>query len=74
MKITIECTPKEIADHALVLQERQICKNILEKQMELLSKASEVCEENRSLIQNIPALTHAMVEISKHFCANEEDK
>lgn len=69
MKITIECTPKEIAALTLEPQGRQKQRNMLETQMELISKSSKYCESNGTLIQNIPALTHAMVEISQHLCS-----
>lgn len=61
MKITIDCDSKKFAAFAVELQEQQ--KVILDKQMEILSEASQQCFNEELL----PALTHAMVEIS--LCA-----
>lgn len=74
MKITIKGNPKEIADLALELQSRHETKKIknmdlLENQLELLSRTSERCGKWDNLIQYIPELTHAMVEISQFLCS-----
>ena len=58
MKITIKCKPKEIADLALELQSQRETKtiknrDILENQLELLSRTSKYCERFHDL-QHIP--------------------
>ena len=70
MKITIEVEPKEIAELAPELQNRLKYTDILEKQLELLSRTSEHCECCDMLIQHMPALTHAMIEISQILCTD----
>lgn len=56
---------KEIADPTQDVQNRLKYTDILEKQLELLSRVSECCEYDNMLIQHIYALTHAMIEISQ---------
>ncbi len=71
MEIKINGTPKEIADLALVLQNRQN-KNIehddvIKKQIQLLSEESEFCcHRNKGNPDNgkaLASLTHALVSL-----------
>lgn len=71
MKITIECTQKEIADLAGSVQDRQR-KELLEKQFEMLSKASKLCLTDRTFIQHIPAITAAMTDLDNYLAHNYE--
>ena len=64
-----ESEQKKIAGSAPEMQNRLKCADVLEKQLELLLRASEFCEKSGNFFQYIPALTHAMVEISQVLCA-----
>ena len=57
---TTDLTPK--------MQDQSTHKDVLEKQLELLLRTSEYCERDDRLIQHIPTLTHAMIEISQILC------
>ncbi len=50
--------------------EQKTNQEIFEKQMELLSKASEFCAADVQFTQHLSALTHAMVELSP-FCTQD---
>ncbi len=58
-------TSKGKADPTQEVQNRLKCTDILKNQMELLSRISEYCEKEERLIRYIPALSHAMFEISR---------
>ncbi len=64
MKITIECTPKEIADLAVPVQNRQNDKLIAE-QMSCLSEASKLCLNTYESLEVLPVLTAAMISLAK---------
>ena len=61
---------QKIADSAPEMQNRPKYTDVLEKQLELLSRTSEYCGKYETFFQYIPALTHAMVEISQILCTD----
>lgn len=60
---------KENAPQAEATEQKKN-KEIFEKQMELLSKASEFCVADVNLTQCLATLTHAMIELSP-FCTRD---
>lgn len=69
MKITINGNPKEIAALALELQgqhkeEKLQNDDILKKQINLISQASEYCYK-RSYVKELCLLSHALIELRR---------
>lgn len=63
MKIKITVEPEEIADIVAATTKSAKIKNILDKQLELLSKASKIAVDDKELVENLPAISHAISEI-----------
>ena len=57
---------KETAD-STAATEKSAKEKVLNKQLELLSKASETVSQDRELIKYLPALSHAISEICFHL-------